>query len=156
MSRTITDGQWRDFWAKVQAGAITQASFQAFLDSSGMPNLEGLSKTFEVDVNGRTVTCAWIPANYFVKDSTNQEVIDEITSRHLRCPSRDVAVAAFDLKNFEMATNPSVAIDGVVQTDTYGLIVGCVYEDRSGRHVHRFDLRRMWYRYNRFLVVVSE
>lgn len=160
MSGTITDGQWREFWTKVERGQINRASFQAFMDAPetfSTPNLEGLSETFEVTVEGRTVTCAWIPANYFADNPTNKRVIDEIKRRHLRCPSRQVAVAAFDRKKSEMATNPSVAIDGVVQTDAYGSgLVGYVDGGGGGRGSFFSGLHGRWDRNDRFLVVVSE
>lgn len=156
--KTISDGQWAEFWAKVQRGQITTATFQAFLDASAAcaaPNLDGLSETFEVVVDGRTVTCAWIPANHFAVDPSNQQVIDEITRRRLLCPSRDVAVAVFDLLKKEVATNHSIAIYGVVQSGTDGVkIVGYVRECSVGRSSGFSGLHSRGERLDRVLVVV--
>ncbi|MFH1781091.1 MAG: hypothetical protein ABH835_00515 [Patescibacteria group bacterium] len=139
---------------KLAAVLMAEASQKA---EKPQPDLDGLSEVFEVKVRGRTVKCAWIPRNYFSSDPTNQEVMDETSRRHLRCPSREIAVAAFDLKKREMAANPSVAIDGLVQTGADGnQIVGCVNERAIGRDLDLDGLQGYWYRSYRFLVVVSE
>ncbi|PIW36789.1 MAG: hypothetical protein COW24_03435 [Candidatus Kerfeldbacteria bacterium CG15_BIG_FIL_POST_REV_8_21_14_020_45_12] len=135
-----------------------RASFESSLkQGASTPNLEGLSETFEVQVGDHRVTCAWILRDYFLRNPSTQEVIDEVVRRQLRCPSRAIAIAAFQAKKVEMDENPSVAIDGVVQTDADGYqFVGYVGGRRAGRSVGRDDLRHVWIGRYRFLVVVSE
>ena len=167
MARITTD-QISELLAQDKAGTTTRENLQAYLRNPKAclpkgdaplpaPNLDGFFEVFEVKVGGHTIKCTWIPANYFASDPTNQEVMDETARRHFRCSSQEVASAVFDLKREEMTANPSVAIDGQVQTGAGGgQVVGCVCEGAGGRGLSLSDLQAYWSRRCRFLVVVSK